>query len=395
MTRHIVCFLFLCLAVPFCSIAQNNFIDGYIVTIDGDTIYGFINDRGTIRNSKLIEFKDHMNSTPNKYLPKDITAFKIADKKYHSATLNYNDAAFDVFSELINDGKLKLFSWRDTQDKTHYYVKKDGKVYNLENDKTKVTRDSNLDNHSSKAYIDVLSSLTADCPVKISSKLPFTLNSISKVVNKYNECNGSNTFNPATAGDGTIVIKSVYVGVNKSDVLTTGPNAKFSNATPRFGPSIGVGLNVNFFEFNENLFVDLAAEYNQKGAIAEKEKIDFNLHYLNTSFGLSYLYPKGKIRPFVGSGFIVGFLLNSETAYTIEENGKRSKLFGYSPTMPVNGNTVKYEVGFELKAGVKFQVLADKTALIKVRYSRSVMPFDFASQGYYNEVMSLQLGYEF
>lgn len=178
------------------------------------------------------------------------------------------------------------------------------------------------------------------------------------------------------------------MGMNSSQVETTG-DAYFRKT----GTRAGLGLHMNFPNVNDKLHLDIVAEYNQKGAEAEKEQINFNLHYLNLAPGVSYVYPKGKLKPVIGAGFVGGYLLNKESAYIKKSsNGQESRIF-YRP--PHTDNEVTYEVGYEVKAGLKYELAAETLLIFRAKYAKTLIPFNFISNSYWNKVISFQVGLEF
>src|SRR5258708_35898015 len=59
--KHIYIFTFL-LLIPFFSIAQSKYKPGYVVTLKGDTLHGFIDYHEWDKNPKDIRFKKELNT---------------------------------------------------------------------------------------------------------------------------------------------------------------------------------------------------------------------------------------------------------------------------------------------------------------------------------------------
>lgn len=90
---------------------------------------------------------------------------------------------------------------------------------------------------------------------------------------------------------------------------------------------------------------------------------------------------------------MAGYLLNKESAYIKKSSdGQESRIF-YRP--PHTDNEATFEVGYEARAGLKYELTTEMLLLLKVRYSKTLIPFGFISNAYMNEVISLQLGLEF
>jgi len=62
---------------------QFNFKKGFVITLQNDTLSGFINDAGSIKNASVCLFKPDKRSKAIKYLPEDIRAYTILGDKYY------------------------------------------------------------------------------------------------------------------------------------------------------------------------------------------------------------------------------------------------------------------------------------------------------------------------
>lgn len=376
------------------SFAQSNYKSGYIIEASGDTIRGLLDDRSDLRNSHKVNFKASEKGTATEYLPTDLIGYKTGPKFYHSTQVTINEQPVQVFLELIVDGSLKLYFLKDAEDKMRYYVEKENKLHELTNDRVELNRDGRNFAYYNNAYIGILNTLTSDCSIKENTKLGFNLREISQQVSKYNECKGGISFSSEKPEKKILVTKSVTTGMNLSRVVTTGPDALFKGTSAKLNPSAGIGLHLNFPNINNNIFIDLVVEYNEKGGVAKSTKGDyeFDLQFINFNPGISYVYPKGKLRPTLSLGLISGYILNRESAFIRHKNDKIVRIFN---TSPYTENEAKREIGYEAKAGLKYMLKNDNSIIMKVRYSESLIDFNFMTHSYYNEVISFQIGYEF
>src|ERR1700733_6331117 len=72
--------LFLLFLLPLFSLAQSNYKPGYVVTLKGDTLRGFIDYREWDSNPNAINFKTiAANKTAQSFTPADIVYFNIDD----------------------------------------------------------------------------------------------------------------------------------------------------------------------------------------------------------------------------------------------------------------------------------------------------------------------------
>jgi hypothetical protein len=65
--------------------SQQNFVPGYVVTVQGDTLKGSVDYRNWDKNPDKISFVLEGKTTPEQYSPLDIKSFKANDEVYVSA----------------------------------------------------------------------------------------------------------------------------------------------------------------------------------------------------------------------------------------------------------------------------------------------------------------------
>jgi hypothetical protein len=83
--------------------AQSDFKPGYIITLQNDTVYGKIDNRGELLMAQVCIFKS-LQGEKHDYTPSEIKAFRITDEKYYIAKLLNGNM---VFLEFLIKGKNK------------------------------------------------------------------------------------------------------------------------------------------------------------------------------------------------------------------------------------------------------------------------------------------------
>jgi hypothetical protein len=135
--NRLLLFLFL---LPLVSAAQSNYRPGYIVTLKGDTVRGFINYQAWDANPTAISFKSTISDRDKKtYTLNDIGLFSVTGlatyKKYTcnistditntSHLVGGRDTSFrieTIFLQILQKGKnLALYAYTDDQ-KTRFYI---------------------------------------------------------------------------------------------------------------------------------------------------------------------------------------------------------------------------------------------------------------------------------
>lgn len=101
--------------------AQSNFVPGYIITADEDTIYGHIDYRSYKAMNTRCIFKAADN-TITEYLPNDIQAFRLTDSKYYVSKKVGLD---HFFLEYLIKGKVDIYFIRDNMTDRYFLEKED------------------------------------------------------------------------------------------------------------------------------------------------------------------------------------------------------------------------------------------------------------------------------
>jgi hypothetical protein len=131
--------LFFVLLAPLSVIAQSNYRPGYVVTLKGDTIKGFIDYREWNSNPGAIDFKTDLAGKDKKYTPQDLSFFSITGQESYlqytgPLTMDSTDPAHistirdtsfqiqTVFLKIWQKGKnIALYSYADGV-KRRYFV---------------------------------------------------------------------------------------------------------------------------------------------------------------------------------------------------------------------------------------------------------------------------------
>jgi hypothetical protein len=131
--------LFLIFLLPLSSLAQSNYKSGYVVTLKGDTIKGFIDYREWDKSPVTIKFKSSLENSFTSLAAHNINCFNISnmteyqryigpismDSTNPEFMLNERDTTFridTVFLELLERGKnIALYSYSDGI-KTRFYA---------------------------------------------------------------------------------------------------------------------------------------------------------------------------------------------------------------------------------------------------------------------------------
>lgn len=109
-TLIVICILF---SLSFVTKAQKNFCDGYIITLNNDTIRGKVKDNFPFRLAGIVRKISFIDSSGLKkdYLPKDIKGYSKADiANYISIDIGFSKD----FAKIIIYGEVSLLSYKST-----------------------------------------------------------------------------------------------------------------------------------------------------------------------------------------------------------------------------------------------------------------------------------------
>ncbi|MFO7756640.1 MAG: hypothetical protein R6V34_11725 [Bacteroidales bacterium] len=316
--------------------AQADFRPGYIITNEFDTIHGYINNRGEIKNSVVCSFKTDEDSDAEDYEPGQIFGYRFENGKYYitkEAPVNGDEQT--LFLEYLVDGIADLYYFRDV-DGVHYYIQKeDIRMIELTNKvKTYLINGEQEISRQSKRYIGALRAALADCK-EIQPQIndvKFTHKALAGITEQYHDY---------VCIDGQECV--IYMKEIKPVKIEIGPyfnwninnlNYKLSTAfnpdpilygTLDFEdsfPSAGFRLELSSERASKILGLAVEAEFGKAsynvsktvitGSHEERVKAYKNSVYTSAALSLTYNYFRGKVRPYANIGAGALIIINEE-----------------------------------------------------------------------------------
>lgn len=142
-TLYLLCIL--CFLVVNNSLsAQKDYQPAYIISLQGDSIQGFLDYRNWSINPKEINFKTSENGAIKTYAPIEIKAFGIASDHYISAVVEREISSTNIsqlkqspdfnlqldtcFLQVIYSGEKSLYFHKHNTAKENFYINEDGKI---------------------------------------------------------------------------------------------------------------------------------------------------------------------------------------------------------------------------------------------------------------------------
>ena len=365
--------------------AQRDYRKGYIISIEQDTIYGWIDYRGDIRNAKVCSFKKSETGQATEYAPSDIAAYRYIDSKYYvSKNIGTTDAPKQVFLEYLVNGMAKLYYHRDDNAHDYYYVEKDEQFLELKIDEKEVDVEVARgivfkESKKINSYVGILKATLNvwemnhkidNARLEHASLIDIAKDYHQHVCTDGSECIVYEKRKPLIALRFTPVVGvdfSTYkmLKFNESD-------NEMHNFDPSTNLSIGVNLNFSMPRLNEKLFLQMQAMYTkyyffetQKTA-SSRTDIHFRSNVLQMGLAAKYEYPKGKIRPTLAAG----------ASFIYMPDGENEEIKEYYHQDQVRSITKKTELptklmyGFEVVPGIHYYIAKERIIFMQLQYLR-------------------------
>ncbi|MDJ1499084.1 outer membrane beta-barrel protein [Xanthocytophaga agilis] len=345
------------------SFAQKNYEPGYIVTTQGDTLKGYIDNKDWRKNPETIHFRKSIDSDNTvEYKPAQLTSFylKATNEQYVGAIVDMDqlpvtmdklievatDAEFfskvipirdTVFLRTLVSGVVNLYMYEDS--KVHFFVQnKHAKIEELVFQRyilSNVRLSRQYDGYKKQLTTYMTGCSTIEQSIGRSLYLESDL---TRLFEKYNRCVAPEIvqvqkrekikFTPGVIG-GLSITNLIFEG--SSALYLT--NVNFSSSTK---PYLGVSLNISLPRGLHawSLYNELGLKsyhvngiYNEESSISPDYawNVDLNFAYIKLSNLARYTYPKGLVRPFINLGISNALAVKTENKAIEETHAKPDK----------------------------------------------------------------------
>jgi hypothetical protein len=345
--------ILVCYLCPYIK-SQSTFKQGYIITVDYDTINGLIDYRGDIRNSNVCTFKKDTFTDIIEYYPFDIHSYRFINSKYYvSKIVSINGVEKSIFLECLVDGIANLYYYRDINSRSDHYLieKDDGKLYELTNQKEIKYINGKKYLQNSNKYLGLLLAIYGDCEEirPQLSKASLNHKSLITITQNYHDyvCHDQECivyekqlppvqFNISPFISGNIIKLS----------FLNDPTYKLIDFKNDFYPSLGVLLSITSPLLNEKISFDISTEIGKnqfyeyykisESSVNEINSLLLELLLLRNNLSLKYIYPKGKLKPTVFIGGTNYVVFNKESYYLNEIKNLRTITINETSDVPIN-----------------------------------------------------------
>ncbi len=381
MRYFIITLFFLSVSFPR-AFAQSDFTEGYIVTKNNDTIQGYIEYLSWSDNPKRITFKSTFSGQPNLYTPAEIVSFyvKSSNEYYRGliAGIDYSpheiskmqdyqsDADFfkdyqltpdTVFLQTLIRGKVNLFYYKDTNDKSHFFIEKDSSgIKELEYQQYMVQGKVKY----LKGYRVVLKDYLRECASLFPEieRVNYFKGQITKITDKYNNCASSgNIYTKGSRKEKLSFRVNLMAGLSVSRIqpstqLTSYAQISDADYNLSTKPSFGIALDVFLpskikrWALSAQIMYQgwsfYGVNYNPSFSTIDKLEYTLEANFLKTLvMGKYVMANRGKIHPFLNAGASFNYKINSsfkeKSTYDVGEPNTVNLPFFMDSTTIVGG----------------------------------------------------------
>ena len=398
--------------------SQENYIPGYVIKNNADTLFGFVDYRNWEKNPDKIKFKTRIENDPITFKPTDITEFKVEGELYVSGIINTEitptetDRLTDdpqiyikvdtAFLQTLFSGNKSLYYYKNAEGRENFYIKQNTEFELLIYKRYLRQQDGKRVISENKKYLGQLTLYLNDCET-INSKLENTSyeqTSLIKLFQYYYGCSPSGIsfqkeiekIHTEMGGLAGVSLTSLKF---RSDAF---PYLVYADYNSSYNPSVGIFLDLELPRnqgkwsfYNELLFTT----YKVKGSYEEYED-ENNYSITTTEIGYSYLnintlfrfkYPIGQCFLILNGGISNGYAIG-ETNY----KKKESKFYTINRVDEESAlnSTRKYELGFILGTGLRFDRFSAEIRFERGNGMSEYISLNSSTKGYY-----FLLGYRF
>ena len=390
-------FIFLAgISISTYTFSQENFLPGYAIKNNGDTIKGYIDYRNWGVNPKKIDFRSEINSGTVTYKPTEIKEFNVIDETYAGGIVEVENTPVEI-SKLDHDSKSKitvdtvflqslvkgrkgLYYYRNNNGRENFYIKKDDGFELLIYKKYLIRQGTTDLIAEKKTYIGQLNLYLNDCS-SIKGKVEnssYDQSDLIRLFQDYYKCTSSDI---VFQRQGERV--RFEIGILAGTSLT---KLKFNSSDPAYDYLGNTDYKLST-DFSGGMLFDLVLPRNQ-GKVSIHNEIIFSMYkttgkyefldyndvykVMSTEFDYSYVkiinllryrFLIGNISWFFNGGISTGIRV-SETQYI-----KKEFTTTYSGTSVFEGSpfpqTKSYEQGYILGTGIKINKLSFETRIEK------------------------------
>jgi hypothetical protein len=335
MKRISIC-LFILTIITVKAFSQADFLPGYIITHEGDTLFGYVGYTSNSLHSEKCYFKKSIKDRKTIYKPLDISGYGYqGDITYVSKEVELEGKKYSVFLELFVKGEVSLY-YSYMKNYRYFLIEKDSGDFIVLKDsiklRTKYSENSNdLSNNNSllynenniyegtykgillrnfKNYPDIMSELEI---LKYCSKDLILL--LEKYNNYTSPMSSQKIYKSHKSHELFFMGMGPALGYNYNLMKLNSSNLYYNKRSGKDNSTsfiFGLNSDIAFSPYTNKFFISfglnlLKNEY--KMTLKSKDLMPQYLHFTDESFDFMltacYKYPGLRFQPYIGGGFLI------------------------------------------------------------------------------------------
>ena len=171
--------------------AQNEFIEGYVISLKKDTLRGLIKEELTSTGFNVV-YKSSATGREKKYTPELISQFYLSSGElYESNEVIVGEVALTAFLKCVIVGKVNFYSFIDARQYEHFYIKtQENGLRELKFEEGTKMIDNVMYQKKDRLYRGELLFALQGCPEVTAEihKAEFNRSALSRIILNYHEC---------------------------------------------------------------------------------------------------------------------------------------------------------------------------------------------------------------
>lgn len=409
--NYLLKLVILVIAVSFSFLAsgQINFKKGYIITVNNDTVHGWINDGGGYKNARVCVFKAK-NESVIKYRPEDIKAYRMLDDKYYvSRQVDVKGEYKYVFIDVLLKGEVSLYHHRKNKTMSYFIEKRNSNMIGLVNEEV-LLRYKHDDNvavlysptyvFQNKIYKDTLRSVFSDSE-RIQEQVgavEYDPKSLTQITKTYlqEKCSGDNCidyerdlnkYSPRFGILSGIQLNSISFLPSEKGMYSNEERTTIIAKNFRSYP-VGIFVNIPMNLINDRLSFQIETIWNErlyKEELGTTQNFGRNIEINTQTIGIPLLFKyqigRGLISPTIAAGKETAFVFTSKVVVeeAVIDPDKPKNLMVH----PVNKGGWFGELGLNYKLGGNLTLFSN----IRIQSGKNLVIEEGNQRAGYNTVV--------
>lgn len=333
----------------YCISHCQEFVSGYIIPIEGDTIHGQIKNNAFNKLFTEVEFRLDEQSTSTTYNPNEINGFFASPSMYFEVWNDENVKAKRFAKKLI-DGNITLYKSIINQQTSYYLRKIDGQQLQISKSDTKKKDKITTDTK----YIGLLRLFMQDCNVLAMQERGFEYKdkALKRLISAYNVCVGSDFEDLAPKRKLEFSISLLASGglekVQLTDPATLIPSQKVNGLTQRVALLADLSPSPYFMISTGLGYSRGSIDHQEQSSLAVIQN-EISHQSITIPIIVKAIWNRPTISPYLNVG--------AERAFIISSNYKEQKIFsGTSSTSRDLADFINKGYSLDVGMGVRTQI---------------------------------------